>query len=53
MQFWSLMGKTRQDIGRHHAVLAKVRLALTFLWASVSILLILAAIHIVFKGNIR
>jgi hypothetical protein len=33
--------------------LASVRLALTFLWAAVSSLLIFAAINIVFKGNIR
>ena len=37
----------------NHPFLAKMRLILTFLWAAVSILLILVALYIVFKGNIR
>ena len=55
MQFWPWMGKTWQKAGRqtNHPFLATVRLTLTFLWAAVSILLILVAIYLVFKGNIR
>ena len=36
-----------------HPLLARVQLALTFLWAAVPIPLIFAVIYIVFKGNIR
>jgi hypothetical protein len=55
MQFWPWMGKAWQKVGwqTNHPFLATVRLTLTFLWAAVPILLILAAIYLVFKGNIR
>lgn len=36
-----------------HPVLAKLRPVLTFLWATASILLILAALYTAFRGNIR
>ena len=44
-----------QKVGRqtNHPFLATVRSTLTFLWAALSIHLILTAIYLVFKGNIR
>jgi len=55
MQFRTVVGKARQKVSAQtrHPFLARERLALTFLWAAVSSLLIFAAIYIVFKGNIR
>ncbi len=55
MQFRPGVRKARQKVSQQtkHLFLAKVRLALTVLWAAVSILLIFAAICIAFKGNIR
>lgn len=55
MQFRPIMDKVRLRVSpqTRHRFLAKARLALTFLWAALSILLIFAAIYRAFKGNIR
>jgi hypothetical protein len=55
MQFRPVLGKARQKVSPQtkHPFLAKVQLALTFLWAAVSILLIFTTIYTTFKGNIR
>ena len=52
MQFRPVLGKARQKVSPQtkHPFLAKVQLALTFLWA---ILLIFTTIYTTFKGNIR
>jgi hypothetical protein len=55
MQFRLVAGKRQQKVGEQtkHPVLEKLRPVLILLQATVSIFLILAAIYIVFKGNIR
>jgi len=55
MQFRLVAGKRQQKVGEQtkHPVLAKLRPVLILLQATVSIFLILAAIYLVFKGNIR
>lgn len=47
--------KVRQSVSPQvkHRSLARVRSVLTLLWAAVSIFMILAAIYLAFKGNIR
>jgi hypothetical protein len=55
MQFRLVARKRQQNLGERtkHPVLVKLRPVVIFLQATVSIFLILAAIYIVFKENIR
>jgi hypothetical protein len=55
MQFRPVVGQRQQRVKpqTRHLFLAKMRLALTFLWAIMSIVLIFATIFEAFKGNIR
>jgi len=55
MQSRPMVGKSPLKVWPQptHPLLARVQLALTFLWAAVPIPLIFAVIYIVFKGNIR